>query len=73
LTSSLGCDAAFSPDTLCLDEIFVAHPILEGIDGIAIDARGNIWGTSHERNAIVRVTADRNVTEVFRNPMDAVT
>ncbi len=71
--SSLGCDAAFFPDTLCLDELFVAHPLLEGIDGIALDDAGNIWGTAHERNAIVRVTPEGRVREVFRNPVDATT
>jgi sugar lactone lactonase YvrE len=73
LLSSVGCDAAFSPDTLCLDEVFVAHPILEGIDGIALDAEGNIWGTAHERNAIVRVSRTGKVSEIFRNPIDVAT
>jgi sugar lactone lactonase YvrE len=73
IESSLGCDGAFPADTLCLDEVFVAHPLLEGIDGIALDDSGNIWGTAHERNAIVRVAPDAKVREVFRNPMDATT
>jgi sugar lactone lactonase YvrE len=71
--NELGCDAAFPPDTLCLSELFVAHPLLEGIDGIALDDAGNIWGTAHERNALVRVSDDADVHEVFRNPMDATT
>jgi sugar lactone lactonase YvrE len=71
--SAVGCDAAFAPDTLCLGELFVAHPLLEGIDGIALDEDGNLWGTAHERNAIVRVSPHGKVREVFRNPIDAVT
>lgn len=71
--NELGCDAAFPPDTLCLSELFVAHPLLEGIDGIALDAAGNIWATAHERNAILRVSEDAEVREVFRNPMDVAT
>ena len=70
VTSSLGCDAAFPPDTLCLDELLVAHPLLEGVDGIVLDANDNVWATAHERNAIVRVTPSGKVREVFRNPMD---
>jgi sugar lactone lactonase YvrE len=71
--SSLGCDAAFPPDTLCLEELFAAHPWLEGIDGIVLDRHGNLWATAHERNALVRVTPEGKVREVFRNPMDATT
>jgi sugar lactone lactonase YvrE len=73
VASTLGCDAAFPPDTLCLEELFVAHPWLEGIDGIALDRDGNIWGTAHERNALVRVTPARRVREVFRNPVHPTT
>jgi sugar lactone lactonase YvrE len=71
--SSLGCDGAFPADTLCLEELFVAHPLLEGIDGIVLDRHGNLWGTAQERNALVRVTPEGKVREVFRNPMDPVT
>ncbi|HET6151294.1 MAG TPA: SMP-30/gluconolactonase/LRE family protein, partial [Polyangia bacterium] len=68
VTSPMGCDATFAANTLCLDNVFVAHPILEGLDGIAIDAAGNIWGAANERNAIVVVTPQGGVREVFRNP-----
>ena len=71
VTSRTGCDTTFSPDTLCLDNIFVAHPLLEGTDGIALDREGNIWNAANERNAIVAVTKDREVVEVFRNPPNA--
>jgi len=67
VTSPIGCDTTFPADTLCLDDIFVAHPILEGLDGIAVDTAGNIWGAANERNAIVVVTPQATVREVFRN------
>ena len=71
LRSDIGCDITFTPDTLCLDNVFVAHPYLEGTDGIALDRAGNIWSSANERNAIVVVTKDRDVVEVFRNPVNA--
>jgi len=73
LKSKTGCDETFTPNTLCLDNIFVAHPFLEGTDGIALDKDGNIWNSANERNAIVVVTEDRKVVEVFRNDPDATT
>ena len=71
VTSRVGCDAAFAPDTLCLENIFVAHPLIEGTDGIALDRKGNIWNAANERNAIVVVTRDGRVIEIFRNPLNA--
>ena len=71
VTSRMGCDASFAPNTLCLDNILVAHPLLEGTDGIALDRAGNIWNAANERNAIVVVARDGNVTEIFRNPLNA--
>ena len=71
LTSPTGCDTTFTPNTLCLSNIFVAHPLLEGTDGIALDRSGNIWNAANERNAIVVVTKDREVIEIFRNPPNA--
>lgn len=70
VTSRMGCDATFTANTLCLDSILVAHPLLEGTDGIALDRAGNIWNAANERNAIVVVTHDRRVIEVFRNPVN---
>jgi sugar lactone lactonase YvrE len=67
LRSPVGCDTTFSPNTLCLDNVFVAHPYLEGVDGIALDRDGNIWGAANERNAIVVVTSRTRVIEFFRN------
>lgn len=70
LKSPAGCDATFAPDTLCLSNVFVAHPLLEGGDGIALDRAGNIWVDANERNAVAVVTKDGRVAEVFRNPVN---
>jgi sugar lactone lactonase YvrE len=67
LKSTTGCDKTFPVNTLCLDNVYVAHPYLEGTDGIALDSAGNIWNSANERNAIVVVTKQREVVEVFRN------
>lgn len=71
LKSPTGCDTTFTANTLCLDNIFVAHPFLEGTDGIALDRAGNIWNSANERNAIVVVTRHGRVVEFFRNPVNA--
>jgi sugar lactone lactonase YvrE len=73
LRSSVGCDTTFLPNTLCLENLFVQHPILDGLDGIALDVEGNIWGAANERNAVVEVTRDGAVREVFRNAPDPTT
>jgi sugar lactone lactonase YvrE len=65
--SPMGCDTTFTSNTLCFDNVLVAHPFLEGVDGIVLDRRDNIIGAVNERNAIVVVTGDRTV-ELFRNP-----
>jgi sugar lactone lactonase YvrE len=70
LRSPVGCDTTFTANTLCLDNVFVAHPFLEGVDGIALDRAGNIWGAANERNAIVVATRNRRVIEFFRNQPD---
>jgi sugar lactone lactonase YvrE len=72
LKSPIDCDTTFAAKTLCLSNVFVAHPILEGGDGIALDVAGNIWVDANERNAIAVVTKDGRVTEVFRNPVNSV-
>src|SRR5207249_5059297 len=71
LQSPAGCDTTFTDNTLCLSNVFVAHPILEGGDGIALDVAGNIWVDANERNAVAVVTKDGRVAEVFRNPVNA--
>jgi SMP-30/Gluconolactonase/LRE-like region len=72
LKSKTGCDTTFTPNTLCLDNVFVAHPYLEGVTGIALDRDGNIWVAASERQAIVFVAKKGKVIEVFRNPVNAV-
>lgn len=72
LRSRVDCDTTFTDNTLCLDDIWVAHPFLEGADGIALDRAGNIWVDANERNALVVVTKEeRRVVEIFRNPVNA--
>jgi sugar lactone lactonase YvrE len=68
--SRMDCDTTFTANTLCLDAVFVAHPYLEGTDGIALDEAGNIWNSVNERNAIVVVTRQGTALEVFRNPLN---
>jgi sugar lactone lactonase YvrE len=72
LKSKTGCDTTFAPNTLCLDNVFVAHPYLEGADGIALDRDGNIWVVADERQAILVVTKNGKVIEVFRNPVNSL-
>jgi sugar lactone lactonase YvrE len=71
LKSEVNCDTTFTANTLCLDNVFVAHPYLEGTDGIALDRAGTIWNAANERNAIVAVTKNGRVAEVFRNAPNA--
>jgi sugar lactone lactonase YvrE len=71
--SPVGCDTTFTANTLCLDNVFVAHPLLEGADGIALDRAGSIWVAANERNAIVVVTQHGRVVEFFRNAPDPQT
>jgi sugar lactone lactonase YvrE len=69
--AATGCDVAFPADTLCLDDLEVQHPYLEGADGIVLDRAGNVWTAANERNAIVLARRDGRVVEYFRNPADA--
>jgi sugar lactone lactonase YvrE len=73
LLSPVGCDSTFAPDTLCLSKVYVAHPMLEGVDGIALDAAGNVWGTANARQAVVVVAHNGGVQEIFRNPVNGST
>jgi sugar lactone lactonase YvrE len=68
--SSVGCDTTFTADTLCFENVFVAHPLLEGADGIALDRAGNVWVDANERNAVAVVDRQGRVSELFRNPVD---
>ena len=71
LQTPTGCDTTYSANTLCLDALFVEHPILEGADGIALDRAGNVWVDPNERNAIGVVDDHGRVAEYFRNPVGA--
>ncbi len=71
LRSATGCDSTFKSNTICLENILVAHPLLEGVDGIALDRAGNVWAAANERNAIVVVAKEASAIEVFRNPANA--
>jgi sugar lactone lactonase YvrE len=73
LTSKTGCDTTYTANTLCMDSVLVAHPLLEGADGIALDLIGGVWVSANERNAIVYVSLLGDVNEVYRNPPDATT
>ena len=53
-------------DTLCLENLLVEHPILEGLDGIALDVAGVIWGVANERNAVVQVVIPDRPGELGR-------
>lgn len=73
LASPVGCDPTYTADTLCLDDVQIESPYLEGADGFALDTAGRIWVDANERNAIVVVDNHNGVTEFFRNPADATT
>lgn len=68
-----GCDSTFTANTLCMDHIFVQHPLLEGADGFVFDENGSAWVDANERNAVILVRHDKSVVEVFRNPASATT
>jgi sugar lactone lactonase YvrE len=69
--SPVGCDTTFTADTLCFEDVFVQHPLLDGADGIALDRAGNVWVDANERNAIAIVDREGRVSELFRNPVGA--
>src|SRR5688572_18807566 len=65
----MGCDTTFPANTLCLENILVAHPLLDGADGFVLDVAGNMWVSANERNAMILVSAQGDVREIFRNPV----
>jgi len=69
VAAATGCDTTFPPETLCMDNVFVAHPLLDGADGFVLDVAGNAWVSANERNAVVYVSSQGDVMEVFRNPV----
>jgi sugar lactone lactonase YvrE len=73
LKSATGCDPTLTEDTLCMDSLYVIHPLLEGIDGFILLTDGTILADANERNAIVAVAPDKTVTDAFQNPIDSTT
>jgi sugar lactone lactonase YvrE len=73
VNAPMGCDTTFTANTLCMDAVWVAHPYLEGADGIAVDDAGRMWVAANERNAIVFIYDYGKVAEIYRNPPDAAT
>ena len=74
VASRMGCDTTFTANTVCLDSVMIAHPYLEGADGIVLDANDNVWVDANERNAVIFVWAGGyGIQEVFRNAPDTVT
>lgn len=69
VTSPMGCDSTYLPDTLCLSDVFTQSPYLEGADGIVLDTAGRIWVDANERQAIIVVGRDGRAEEFFRNPV----
>jgi sugar lactone lactonase YvrE len=70
VVSPVGCDTTFTADTLCFEDVFVQHPLLDGADGIALDRAGQVWVDANERNAIAVVDRQGRVSEFFRSPVD---
>jgi streptogramin lyase len=66
-----GCNPTLQDNTLCEDAVFVAHPRLEGADGIWVDRDGSLLVAANSRQGLVRVDRNRNVTELFRNPLNS--
>jgi sugar lactone lactonase YvrE len=69
--SRTGCDTTFTANTLCLDNVLVQHPYLDGADGIVLDNRDHIYVTANERNAIAVVTQKGDAVELYRNAAGA--
>ena len=71
--SRTGCDTTFTANTLCLDNILVQHPYLDGADGIVLDDDDNIFVAANERNAVAVVTQKGRAVELFRNAASPTT
>jgi sugar lactone lactonase YvrE len=69
--SRTGCDTTFTANTLCLDNVLVQHPYLDGADGIVLDDDDNVYVAANERNAIAVVTDKGRSVELYRNPAGA--
>ena len=66
-----GCDLTLQDNTLCENALLVAHPRLEGADGMWAGPDGSLWVAANSRQAIVRVDRWGNVTDQFRNPVNS--
>jgi hypothetical protein len=53
-----------------MDSLYVAHPLLEGVDGIILLIDGTILASVNERNAIVAIAPDKKVSDAFQNAAD---
>lgn len=73
VTPHVGCDVTYTANTLCMDHVAVAHPLIEGADGFVFDEAGGLWIDANERNALVYIYNNGNVVEVFRNPINPTT
>ena len=76
VVSSMGCDTTFTANTLCLDNVLVQHPSLEGIDGFVLDVQDNIWADANERQAVIFISNDNGEFQIkgeFRNAPDPAT
>jgi sugar lactone lactonase YvrE len=71
VTGQTGCDPTLQVNTLCEHVLFIAHPRLEGADGIWTGSEGALLVAANARQGIVRVDRWGNVTELFRNPVNA--
>lgn len=71
IAGQTGCDPTLQGDTLCEDVLFVAHPRLEGADGMWADIDGSLLVAANARQALVRVDRWGSVVELFRNPVNA--
>lgn len=65
-----GCDPTLTENTLCMDSLYIAHPLLEGVDGIILLTDGTILADANERNAIVAIAPNKTVVDVFQNAAD---
>jgi sugar lactone lactonase YvrE len=70
LQSRTGCDPTLTKNTICMDSLYVAHPLLEGVDGIILLIDGTILASVNERNAIVAIAPDKKVSDAFQNAAD---
>jgi sugar lactone lactonase YvrE len=73
LRSQTNCDPTLTENTICMDSLYVAHPLLEGVDGIIFLTDGTILASVNERNAIVAIAPDKTVTDAFQNKVHPTT